>query len=270
MTSNNVTARSDLRLYESDQNATMRALFAQGDDFLDTCVSLMGRAMNTVPSGTELGHVIDAMPVKPINVTFNFDVNGAISLSGNIRVLTAAGTPPTKAITLSIAGQSNELLPETDVGSSVFGRTGSNYGVTTYFPFSVSGPLLKNTTSFVVSAAGISAETFEISHRLWIVPSLTSLSDVIVNVTIATSSSTSCSDLTAEVASPLKQGGTLAPTIKNMTLGLRQLPETISGYTICHGQLQLDRLPTGLVSINVEDIAGPTDRLLLNGGAAGW
>jgi hypothetical protein len=86
VTSFNESSRSDLRLYESDNNATMHALFAQGAGFLDTCAQLMGRAMNTVPLGVQLGEVINAMDVKPINVTYDFSSDGKLTLSGNIRV----------------------------------------------------------------------------------------------------------------------------------------------------------------------------------------
>lgn len=86
VTTDNVTTRSDLRLYESDGNTTMRALYAQGDGFLDTCVYLMGRMLNTVPSSVRLGDPIQPMTVKPINVTYDFGGDGKLSFSGRIRV----------------------------------------------------------------------------------------------------------------------------------------------------------------------------------------
>lgn len=43
VTSFNESSRSDLRLYESDGNVTMRRLYDQGDGFLNSCVSLMQR-----------------------------------------------------------------------------------------------------------------------------------------------------------------------------------------------------------------------------------
>ncbi|ROV88739.1 hypothetical protein VMCG_10049 [Cytospora schulzeri] len=82
----NVTTRSDLRLYESDGNATMQSLYAMEDGFEDVCVDLMGRMINTVPAGVILQDVITPMTVKPINVTFDFDSGGRLFLSGNIRV----------------------------------------------------------------------------------------------------------------------------------------------------------------------------------------
>ena len=86
VTSFNVTVRSDLRLYESDGNATMQKLYDQGDGFLDTCVDLMGRMINTVPSGVTLQDAIDAMDIKPVNVTYDFNQNENLVLSGKIRV----------------------------------------------------------------------------------------------------------------------------------------------------------------------------------------
>jgi hypothetical protein len=78
VTSYNDTMNSDLRLYESDKNATMHALFAQGTGFLDTCVELMSRAIDTVPAGVQLGEPVTAILVKPINVTYDFKEDGRL------------------------------------------------------------------------------------------------------------------------------------------------------------------------------------------------
>lgn len=86
VTTDNITTRSDLRLYESDGNATMQALYDVGDGFIDTCVDLMGRMINTVPAGVDLGPAISPMEIKPINVTFDLDGEGGLELSGKIRV----------------------------------------------------------------------------------------------------------------------------------------------------------------------------------------
>ena len=86
VSTDNVTTRSDLRLYVSDGNATMRSLYDIGDGFQDTCVELMGRMINTVPSGVSLQDAITPMAVKPVNVTFDFDDEGSLVFSGNIRV----------------------------------------------------------------------------------------------------------------------------------------------------------------------------------------
>ena len=86
VTSFNVSSRSDLRLYESDNNATMMALGEQGEGFLNTCVNLLGRMIETVPKGVVLSDVVTPMNVKPINATLDFDNKGNLIFSGYIRV----------------------------------------------------------------------------------------------------------------------------------------------------------------------------------------
>ena len=86
VTSFNVSSRSDLRLYESDNNETMIELAKQGAGFLNTCVTLMQRMLETVPRGVVLSDVISPMSVKPINATFDFDTKGNLVFTGYIRV----------------------------------------------------------------------------------------------------------------------------------------------------------------------------------------
>ena len=86
VTSFNISSRSDLRLYESDNNATMTSLANQGNGFFDTCVSLFQRMLDTVPTGVVLSDVIEPMPVKPINATLDFDNDGNLIFTGYIRV----------------------------------------------------------------------------------------------------------------------------------------------------------------------------------------
>jgi hypothetical protein len=81
VTSFNVSSRSDLRLY-----ATMIALANQGEGFLDTCVTLLERMINTVPKDVTLSDVITPIDVKPINATLDFDTAGNLIFSGYIRV----------------------------------------------------------------------------------------------------------------------------------------------------------------------------------------
>jgi hypothetical protein len=270
VTSNNVTARSDLRLYESDNNATMRALFARGAEFLDICADLMGRAMNTVPSGVQLSEVISAMPVKPINVTYDYGSDGLLKLSGKIRILTEAHTSPPSSFTFSIANYDTELIAEPEAGSSVFGRSGSMYGTTTYFPFSIAALSIRNATSFSITAPSISKQRFPITSQIFVVPSLTTLSGRTLNATVAISASISCDNLAVRIAAPFTQPGTLAPKISDMELELGVLTGQADGYGLCHGVRGLDDVPTGAVTIKVSTGGHVVDTLLVNGGAAGW
>jgi hypothetical protein len=262
-----VTSRSDLRLYESDQNATMRALFAQGDGFLDTCVDLLGRAMNTVPSGVQLSQPIEAMPVKPVNVTYDFNANGKLQLSGKIRVLSPAGTAPAQSLMLRISDYSTELVAEAATGSSVFGRSGSTYATLTYFPFTTSGAHIRDADSFSVVTASEEEHSYNITSHTFVVPSWTTLSSTALNVTVASSS---CDGLEVQVAAPFTQMGTLAPRIKDSGVAVRQVAGDVDGYAICNGLLGLDHVPTGLVAVKAVVGGEVVDTLMVNGGAAGW
>jgi hypothetical protein len=86
VTSFNVSSRSDLRLYESDSNATMIKLADQGSGFLNTCSGLLQRMIEVVPSNVQLSHIIFPMQVKPINATLDFDASGNLIFKGYIRV----------------------------------------------------------------------------------------------------------------------------------------------------------------------------------------
>lgn len=85
VTSFNVSSRSDLRLYTSDNNATMQDLSQSTDHFFNTCVNLFERMSNTVPANVTLTDVIEPMTWKPINTTFDFDGESLV-LSGVVRV----------------------------------------------------------------------------------------------------------------------------------------------------------------------------------------
>lgn len=87
VTSFNVSSRSDLRLYESDDNATMIKLRDSGQSgFFDICASLLQRMIETVPKDVVLSDVISPMTVKPVNATLDFDIHGNLILTGAIRV----------------------------------------------------------------------------------------------------------------------------------------------------------------------------------------
>ncbi|KAI4938131.1 hypothetical protein J4E85_000570 [Alternaria conjuncta] len=266
----NDTMNSDKRLYESDKNATMRTLFAQGTGFLATCAELMGRAINTVPTAVQLSEPITVMPVKPVNVTYDFSGDGKLMLSGKIRILTPAGSSPPQSLTLRMSDDETELEPEVEIGSSVFGRSGGEYGTTTYFPFSLSGPAIQNATSFSVQAPESREQAFQTHSQVFVVPSLTVLSGTALNVTVADCQKSSCEDLTIRISAPITQRGTLAPKMSEMDMVLSGVKQERRVCTMCEGQVVLPDVPTGLVTIEAFMEGKLVDTLLIDGGQAGW
>jgi len=64
VTSFNVSPRSDLRLYESDNNAIMIELANQGGSFLNKSRTLLQRMIETVAKGVRVSDAISPQTVK--------------------------------------------------------------------------------------------------------------------------------------------------------------------------------------------------------------
>ncbi|KAH8823949.1 heme peroxidase [Flagelloscypha sp. PMI_526] len=90
VTSSNETMRSDLRIFSSDQNKTMQKL-ADSAAFDSTCVDLLERMINTVPSGVHLSKVLDPIENK-IGKTrlFVSSTNETLVFSTSLRLLAPA------------------------------------------------------------------------------------------------------------------------------------------------------------------------------------
>ena len=87
VTSANATFRSDLRIFNSDRNETVRNLAkARRQDFLQTCGEHFATLSNLVPRGVQLTENISPISVKPLNVTLDLDLNGNTLLLGTTRV----------------------------------------------------------------------------------------------------------------------------------------------------------------------------------------
>ncbi|KAJ3731712.1 heme peroxidase [Lentinula guzmanii] len=105
----NVTTRSDFRIFSSDGNVTMQS-FLSSDTFNETCGTLIGRMINTVPSGVTLS--------QPISEPFDYVVseplfsyrNGTFSLGTTLRIL---GNNPGRTVTMLWADRQGSNCPST-------------------------------------------------------------------------------------------------------------------------------------------------------------
>lgn len=284
VTSFNVSSRSDLRLYESDNNATMAGLATHSNVFFDTCVDLFQRMLNTVPTGVVLSDVIKPMPVKPINATLDFDNDGNLIFTGYIRVSSmsyiisdqiayshqtlAPGTsaaPQSLTLTTSLNEQGLHLSPESETGSSIFGST-------TFFPFSTQISKPEAFTSFTVSGPGISSQSFPVQSGAFVVPSLTTVTATnITTATIRFSVATrqgsggyvsrmmkrdGAKAPNVSIQAPVAQEGTLGPKIEafnNVAVaGVGQK----AGYDVWEGSVIVYDWTLGPLSISVLDGKG--------------
>ncbi|KDR77715.1 hypothetical protein GALMADRAFT_65948 [Galerina marginata CBS 339.88] len=64
--SGNMTFASDLRIFSSDRNATMKGLNSE-TSFFQTCSTLLAKMIDTIPSNVHLSDVVTLLPVKVSN-----------------------------------------------------------------------------------------------------------------------------------------------------------------------------------------------------------
>ncbi|KAI1281712.1 heme peroxidase [Xylaria sp. FL0933] len=262
VTSFNESSRSDLRLFESDGNATMKALYAQGDGFLDTCVDLLRRAIDTVPAHVKLrDDAIEPMRVKPVNVTWDIAEDGGLELSGRIRILDQVKQNRTISIVFS-NGYNETLTLEDSTGTSVFGET-------QFAPFAIAHSKIHKSTSFSVVALGLETNHFEIQDDYTIVPSLSSAEGASVKVTIAVRDGADDAGLSALATVPTLQPLTLGPKMTSAEIELTKGAAGPSGFRLWQGDATVEK-PTGAVSVRLVRDGETLDTLLLDAGIAGW
>lgn len=177
VTTTNVTVQSDLRLYESDQNATMQRLSQSNTYFESQCSSLFQRMIETVPGSVQLiNPAVDPTSttnLKPFGVSLNVDWAGSMTLSGSFRYVQVAGAaaaPSTLTVALiSRAGVTTTTtttaqISSTDTGTGIWGPTNS-------YPFTLNFPAATGLSG--VTAGGA---TFSFQDTMFVVPVLSSVS----------------------------------------------------------------------------------------------
>ncbi|KAI0008237.1 heme peroxidase [Xylariaceae sp. FL0662B] len=273
VTSFNETSRSDLRLYESDANATMQKLYSQGDGFGNTCVDLLERMIDTVPSSVQLQDAISPFLIKPVNVTWDVTNDNQLIISGRIRLLHAGPIPKGRATITFSNGYQEILDPEPETGFSAFKLGADGVNATTQFlPFSVPSSRVSGARDLAISAPGFETQIFAIQDNAFIVPSLTRVSDDTISITLAArrnNTDLDPSQLTVKVATPVTQLLTLGPRILDTDLKLEQAESPLSDFSYWSGSALIGT-PTGDVSVTVLSGDEVVDRLLLDAGVAGW
>ncbi|KAG6860325.1 hypothetical protein C0995_012683 [Termitomyces sp. Mi166 len=86
VTTQNITTRSDLRIFSSDGNVTMQSI-ASPENFHETCGILLERMINTVPKGVELTAPVEPFENKIKGFSF-YTNNGSYVLKVSLRRLT--------------------------------------------------------------------------------------------------------------------------------------------------------------------------------------
>ncbi|KAK8055732.1 hypothetical protein PG993_000959 [Apiospora rasikravindrae] len=243
VTSFNETARSDLRLYESDGNRTMRGLYNMtAEAFQDTCAGLLGRMIDTVPSGVRLGDVIAPMSIKPVNVTWDFDgATGGLVLSGNIR-----------------SGKGHTAYGDSD---------------TYFYPFAIPGSAIADATSFTVAGDSLTAQTFPITRQgqPFLVPRMSTATGSSTSFTVASAADSGLEEgMTVEVTAPVEQPLTLAPKVVTAVVNLTMTEDVKPGFRFWKGSYDVHQQVTGAIGLTLTQGGEALDHLLLGAGLAGW
>ncbi|EAU88828.2 hypothetical protein CC1G_01201 [Coprinopsis cinerea okayama7 len=87
----NMTLNSDLRIFESDGNATMRRL-ASPEDFSSTCGTLLEKMLNVVPSNVVLTEEITMLPVKVTDAHLTIE-NEQLVFKASLRIAQPISAP---------------------------------------------------------------------------------------------------------------------------------------------------------------------------------
>lgn len=93
--SSNVTTRSDLRIFSSDGNATIKSM-SSAQAFEDTCFTIFEKMINTVPSNVVLSALIGPCPWILKESHLGLSTSSVVSYAGVIATHGPA-TPPTTA-----------------------------------------------------------------------------------------------------------------------------------------------------------------------------
>ncbi|KAF3012589.1 hypothetical protein E8E14_005591 [Neopestalotiopsis sp. 37M] len=127
VTAPNENDRSDLRLYSSDNNATMKVLSEEAA-FQATCLSLFERMIDTVPADVQLSDPIVPMTWKAVDMALDVNSAGNVSVSGLIRNLYTSTSPPstvtyTTSTADGVVSADHQTGTSSGSGTSLFGKT---------------------------------------------------------------------------------------------------------------------------------------------------
>lgn len=267
VTTANKSVQSDLRLFESDKNATIKDLAKSPAHFASKCASVISRMIDTVPKGVSLSPAIDPRALRHANITLNVDWSGQMTLSGFFRYIETTGSPPApKSFKVSLIDRTGHVTRTTttdaignlatDIGNGV-------YGPTFRYPFSLTFPA---TTG--LAGISVNGQRFPLQDSLFVVPALSSvepgLADYNIldpthaftfNVTTALLTSSPPPSLKATFSIPVPQPGTISPKIDDSTTAELALVGKAGPFAIYSAVVERNMTSVQLLgaSVDVED-----------------
>ena len=251
VTTSNATVRSDLRLYSSDNNATMIRLSQSNSYFQEQCADVFQRMIETVPNGGPFTAFVDPTTttnLKPYGVYLSVDWQGNMVMTGYFRYVQVPGAAAAPAsLTITLVNRAGKTTTTTVKATASAADTGSGiWGPTKSYPFT-----LKFAASVGLSGLSVNGQTFAFQDTMFVVAGMSSVSpnpppfstDSTVmgavaaykaNTTVAYYPGTAAapSTLTATFAMPVPQPGTVSPKIDTSTTNTLKKIGTAGPFTL--------------------------------------
>ncbi|KAJ6469008.1 heme peroxidase [Mycena vitilis] len=156
----NISTRSDLRIFSSDNNATMKRL-SEPLIFNQVCSDLIARMIDTVPSNVNLTDVVEPIDYK-VSDTMLFPQGGSLAFLATLRIidnrpLLLSFRAPNKTVTMFWKERQGSACPQTGCSVDLLQLdylTASTYGLVKgyvqfeYYRFNASIPLKTSISHF--------------------------------------------------------------------------------------------------------------------------
>ncbi|KAH7348930.1 heme peroxidase [Rhexocercosporidium sp. MPI-PUGE-AT-0058] len=271
VTTKNETFRTDFRIFNSDKNATIKAMSAP-QDFQDTCFTVFEKMMDTVPRGMKLSDPIMPRQWIPIESHLDLSPTGQVQYSGNISTYSRNGIPINATYYYGKAGGGNTGYPMYSKGpqiqSNIVNHVVSDpFGDIAYYPFNdtLPSPLVNSFNIQDVNRKDVYKEA--INLNIFVLPSQTFLDDstprrprYIVRAALLTTLSPAGTQLTGIFYYGATQPNSVAPKYTQVKFTMTSFKK-LGSYTIFQGVVaQPTDLASGGGGRSVDVMLGMTQR----------
>ncbi|KUJ21869.1 heme peroxidase [Mollisia scopiformis] len=258
VTTSNVSARSDFRLFSSDNNVTITNL-AQNTGRI--CSGLFEKMLNTVPSTVTLSDPITPMPWKIVDFIMHCSPGGSVRIEGFIRALWTTTPPPNKITYNTVTSSGN--VSRQHASDAASGSGSGLFGSTTYYHF-VIGTDSPGTTSM-----NFQGYSYPIDDTIFVLPTQSTVkpdaNTIEVKAAVLTSSLAG-GTMEGTLYVPETQQGSMAKKITMVTVPMKFL-STNGNYTLFDGLVSVSNVEGVIAKVAVGSLGSKTVKTkLFNGG----
>lgn len=104
VTTANSTLRSDLRIFQSDNDVTVTAMSQSQAAFEQACLGVFAKMINTVPSNVELSAPIGPRPFITMFSFVDLSSAGVITYNGQVGTYSKTGSPTVASYVYGMTG----------------------------------------------------------------------------------------------------------------------------------------------------------------------